>query len=1095
MLNFLALFLAQSVPGGGGTPPPPPPPANRVFHPGLLDPGLHSGRYQRPAQGEFTPDGRLFISYRSKPATPPGPNCNQVNYWAKGLYASIVIPEYLNAAGNGYLESFFDYGPDATGKPKLTEQAIQSFHEAHLIEASPDPCVLTQPPSGYRPRPSGTSSLTVALRPGTNAYEENPFPSNAQGTYKLDGTHRCYDLWLVLAQYDWVFDPTKGTFVEDGPGTLGARDLRVIVDEGVFPPVVSSSTIGAWYPLTIEGGSVAILGQEPSITADGRLIIYNGDGGPNVTHNSNLTYIWNQDACSTAGWKAPASILAMHTREATSMVSVPGANPVPFSERYPLARDEIRDSDGTTYDSAKMLRAPYPWLSKDGAFLVAPRTVASESTTVLTRRGVFALGDITGGYFKHIDETSINPTRAGGKMWWPEQVEVNNAQLLDTDGTNIASTGVKPGTWAPLRGSGAPLPTQVASHRIPVMPVFSPRLSTYGEARFEEADGDYLIYLACNESYRSGLNGINVWNEFDLLRTPDSSGQASRCVATLQGGASFPQEVYGSLALRQSIGTAAMPLHENIGYKGQAILFPPGGSLEVTGRDAYDQQLTVQAFVKVLAGWNQDLDLVVEDDGTAGTFFALRAEDDGSLHGSVTVVTGGNHVTKTVTANEEWLVAQPDPFAPAEGWRHVAMVFDGSSGGDSSLKLYVDGVVQQTVSWTGTSVIPAPQTGTVHVGPRTATSGSSPVLVLDEVAVSRVARTTDELERDAYVTPGAAKFEAMPAEINLPLGLDPEDGKWLAGDVYDQLVVALGHDLFESKILSGDGAAVGPDWGGRSCASCHDPEQDFTDGRTRALSLLGGDLAFNTPTLLNAGFGGEKFFDGRAPTLENQSIDPIISPEELGSTVPVVLARLQDPANLGPGGVSWSSRFQAAFGGQATKARLKKALAMFQRTITTGGSPFDADLAFRNLDPYGSDLLTEAQKRGRALFFGKARCVTCHDGSNLSIDDFRNVRSVDPGEATDGRGGVTGRARELGSMKVPTLRNLENTGPYFHDGRFANLAAVVDHYDSGGPANAKGQRDRQLLPLLLTAGEKSDLVAFLHALTGATTLPTDPSEL
>jgi cytochrome c peroxidase len=242
--------------------------------------------------------------------------------------------------------------------------------------------------------------------------------------------------------------------------------------------------------------------------------------------------------------------------------------------------------------------------------------------------------------------------------------------------------------------------------------------------------------------------------------------------------------------------------------------------------------------------------------------------------------------------------------------------------------------------------------------------------------------------------------------------------------------------------------------------------------------------------VLNSAFGTLKFFDGRVPHLEAQVPVPIAGVNEMNLPISEALSRLNNPANLSPSGASWAARFQTAFGTAATETNLKEALALYQRTLNSGNSLFDKDLYYRKGLAGGADVLSNAQKRGRALFFGKARCFGCHAGSAFSDDDFHNVQSVDatPVPPILGRGGLTDRETEFGMLKVPTLRNLPLTAPYFHDGQASALLDVVEHYDRGGGRAddhlALGNADRQLLPLFLSATERADLVSFLRSLSG-----------
>jgi len=166
---------------------------------------------------------------------------------------------------------------------------------------------------------------------------------------------------------------------------------------------------------------------------------------------------------------------------------------------------------------------------------------------------------------------------------------------------------------------------------------------------------------------------------------------------------------------------------------------------------------------------------------------------------------------------------------------------------------------------------------------------------------------------------------------------------------------------------------------------------------------------------------------------------------------------------------------------------LSRALATFVRTIQSGDSPYD------RLIKGEQDALTEEQQRGLQVFRAKGRCVICHREPTFTDEQFRNTGvawRIDPDQSTgrfadEGRFGVTGNARDQGSFKTPTLREIARTAPYMHDGSLATLADVVEFYDRGGRPNA--HLFPVIRPLGLTAEEKAALVAFLESLSGVVT--------
>jgi cytochrome c peroxidase len=216
---------------------------------------------------------------------------------------------------------------------------------------------------------------------------------------------------------------------------------------------------------------------------------------------------------------------------------------------------------------------------------------------------------------------------------------------------------------------------------------------------------------------------------------------------------------------------------------------------------------------------------------------------------------------------------------------------------------------------------------------------------------------------------------------------------------------------------------------------------------------------------VNRGIGRAQFWDGRAPTLEHQALGPIEAAAEMDLPVAEALARLEQDA-------SYRQAFQAAFDGGPSADRLARAIAAYERTIYSVDSPFDRFLA-------GSeDALSPEARRGLTLFGGKARCGECHTGPNFTDELFHTLGLA--GDA--GRGTVTKAPADEAAFKTPTLREVAKTAPYMHDGSLATLEEVVEYYDRGGTPHPN--LSPKITKLSLTAQEKSDLVAFLRALSG-----------
>ncbi len=290
--------------------------------------------------------------------------------------------------------------------------------------------------------------------------------------------------------------------------------------------------------------------------------------------------------------------------------------------------------------------------------------------------------------------------------------------------------------------------------------------------------------------------------------------------------------------------------------------------------------------------------------------------------------------------------------------------------------------------------------------------------------------------------------------------------------------IALGERLFFDPILSEDSTV--------SCASCHRPELGFADGQPVSIGIHGREGARNTPGLTNIGyFHHPLFWDGRAANLEAQALHPVGSPHEMGGSWPALMERLQrEPAYV--------EAFRVAFGDVLTDStRVGRALAQYQRTLVSTDSKYDRVQA-------GTATYTGREALGHALFFDygddpegpyaglpTAECAHCHTPPHFTNQRFENNGLDAAAALTDfadpGRGAISGQVYDNGRFRNPGLRNVALTAPYMHDGRFATLEAVVDHYNSGG--HYAENRSPNVHPLGLDADQRAALVAFLHTLT------------
>jgi cytochrome c peroxidase len=289
----------------------------------------------------------------------------------------------------------------------------------------------------------------------------------------------------------------------------------------------------------------------------------------------------------------------------------------------------------------------------------------------------------------------------------------------------------------------------------------------------------------------------------------------------------------------------------------------------------------------------------------------------------------------------------------------------------------------------------------------------------------------------------------------------------------------LGRVLFYDKRLSQNQTI--------SCSSCHQKAHGFSDPRKFSLGFNGGQTGRNSMGLSNARYylRAHFFWDERAATLEDQVLQPIQNAVEMGMTLPDLRARIASEPY-------YTNLFARAFSTtEVTDQRISRSLAQFVRSIVSARSKFDAGV------PIGFSNFTAQENLGRQIFngqVGRATCTACHGTDNFVPGPNINNNGLENPYVDKGLGGITGLARDEGLFKVPSLRNIELTAPYMHDGRFATLEEVVDFYDAGivnhpnlSPPlrvpSPPGMPPGPPLRLNLTVEQKAALVAFLKTLT------------
>lgn len=296
--------------------------------------------------------------------------------------------------------------------------------------------------------------------------------------------------------------------------------------------------------------------------------------------------------------------------------------------------------------------------------------------------------------------------------------------------------------------------------------------------------------------------------------------------------------------------------------------------------------------------------------------------------------------------------------------------------------------------------------------------------------------------------------------------------------------ISLGHKLFFDTRFSVNGTVA--------CATCHDPRRAFTDGRPRAIGVSLQPGHRNSPTILNAAYQRRLMWDGRFEMLEGQAEFPVLDAGEMGMNRQLLVARL----NAVPGYVR---EFNAVYGRNPTETDFCRAIASFERTLVAKDDPFSSYLAG------DLDQLSDSGVRGALLFVGlvgqdkqaavmghgkdysqqfiahyfrqgTTGCAACHNGPDYRDGLFHRT-GVAFQRTDDGLQVISNNDADLKKFKTPTLLNVVETAPYFHDGSRATLGDVVRYYNQGGVNDPR--RDPRIRPLGMTLEEEQLLVGFV----------------
>ena len=305
-------------------------------------------------------------------------------------------------------------------------------------------------------------------------------------------------------------------------------------------------------------------------------------------------------------------------------------------------------------------------------------------------------------------------------------------------------------------------------------------------------------------------------------------------------------------------------------------------------------------------------------------------------------------------------------------------------------------------------------------------------------------REKDELFNDRY-------------ELKLPYGFPepaiPADNKLTNSRVM------LGEKLFFDRSLSADNSI--------SCGSCHLPEIAFADDTQFSTGVQGRTGLRNSPSLFNLAWATSFMRDGGVPTLELQVLAPIEDHNEMDFDILLIAERLKENKH-------YQDMSMRAYGRDLDAYVIMRAIAAYERTLISGNSKYDLSLQ-------NKASLTTEETRGKDLFSSDSlACSSCHSGFLFSNNSFEN-NGLYSNYADSGRARITMHASDAGKFRVPSLRNVDLTAPYMHDGSLASLEEVIDHYMAGGSSHPN--KSPSVHGFSLSGQDKNSLILFLKTLT------------
>jgi cytochrome c peroxidase len=827
-------------------------------------------------------------------------------------------------------------------------------------------------------------------------------------------------------------------------------EMQIVVknSDTVDADIESVKLFNAALPLRDVNGNL-LHGYEPSVTLDGRLIVYSSNYKPEMNEGNGGTvgYSFIQNQHLNSGWSIPENLARMYYKHGPGSATETMIGGHKFSTVFPVAKKPISEFDGERFTETDIIIGSYPWLSFKGSEVLFTSKsgfhgAARHGTTIVGERTQWILrridgqmeavrGNVTDRFDVWDDAKSETLFGAGVKIaaLYSEMVNPNTGVAFGLNGwmsiLNIP-VGQFPSSWnsvSTLNHSPLPLNSFRESYG------FFMAGARYAEVHFPNLRDDLLLYFPMNEAlkYNRALVNSKILDKkkpnpevfratglsYVTNRVPDYSGSFQS--GTLNDSARFPFEFYQA---KEVWSTTKKVADRSEGIYGNSVVLTKSGVIttkllpENINKIKDRQSFSFSAWFKKSA----DGPLPLVNIQSLFTVWLNSKTIDGRLYTSFDKVEGNRFVHVI-------------PFMNNNEWFHLSVVY-----GHGRLRLYMNSVLILDQRFKG-QILKDVDSNKVQMllGPKNnSTVLGGQVLWIDEVYLYGI-----ELPEQEILALGFYKEKKHEASLS-------------AG------VIELGRNLFNSSLLSVNNTV--------SCASCHSPALSFADPRGTSIGVTGKVLGRQSPSLLNLEKSKQFFWDGRAPSLKSQVLHPIYDRNEMG--IHDVIKFYVDI------NTTFGSQFISVYGKKPDNDLIADALANYVSSLKFKGS---------------SPLLQELsgnEEKGRRLFIGKANCVACHRGNELSDFEFHDVGFTERSSVDKGYGQFFLSQTLRNGMKTPTLINVSRTAPYYHDGRFETLDAVVRFYNKGGDAQEDDNRNMSSLikPLYLREEEIGFLIEYLKSL-------------